>query len=470
MNAATLAAFLAYLLGLFLIAGVAWVRTRDVTDYALGGRTLGPAVTALSAGASDMSGWLLLGLPGAVYLAGVREAWILVGLVAGAWINWLVVAAPLRRATAAEAEGGGALTIPEFLVRRLARDAHPGLVRALRVTATVAVLFFFTFYVSSGLVAGARLFESTLELPYTQALFIGGGVIVAYTVAGGFLAVAWTDFFQGLLMLGALVAVPVVLTVQPGVPMPSPEALDPFRDLGPLAWLSLVAWGLGYFGQPHILARFMAIESEAAVPRARRIGMSWMIVCGIAAVAVGMGGRVWFAPPLRGEDAETVFIALTQTLFLPAFAGVVLAAILAAVMSTIDSQLLVASTALAEDLYRPMLRPAASPRELVHVGRLAVLAVAGVALALALDPDNRVLTLVSYAWAGLGASFGPVILLALHWRPLTAAGALAGMLTGGGTVILWGELSGGLFELYEIVPGFLAGTLVAVGVSRATRD
>jgi sodium/proline symporter len=467
LNAATLTAFLVYLLVLFGIAIVAWHRTRNVTDYALGGRSLGPAVAALSAGASDMSGWLLLGLPGAVYLSGIVEAWIVVGLVAGAWLNWLVVAAPLRRATAAEAVGGGALTLPEFLVRRFGVDAHPGVVRGLRLASTLLILFFFTFYVASGLVAGARLFESSLGLDYLLALFVGGGVIVAYTVAGGFLAVAWTDFFQGLLMLGALVAVPVALATLPQTQPLSAAALDPWAGLSPLAWLSLVAWGLGYFGQPHILARFMAIESAAAVPRARRIGMSWMILSCLASVAVGLGGRTWFGTPLA--EPETVFIALTQVLFHPLVAGVVLAAILAAVMSTIDSQLLVASTALAEDVYRPLIRPDASATELVQVGRIAVLCVAGVALALALDPDSLVLSLVSYAWAGLGASFGPVILLALHWRPLTAIGALAGMVTGGVTVVLWGELDGGLFDVYELLPGFLAGTLAAVLASRATR-
>ncbi|MEE4300450.1 MAG: sodium/proline symporter PutP [Pseudomonadales bacterium] len=468
MDNATLVAFALYLFGLFAIAVQAWRRTHDVSDYALGGRGLGPAVAALSAGASDMSGWLLLGLPGAIYASGLVEGWIVVGLVLGAFANWRLVAAPLRRASAADASGGDApedsLTLPSWFaahLRHTAPETDARLLLAVRAVATTLILFFFTFYVASGLVAGARLFEATLDLDYHLALGIGALVIVAYTVAGGFLAVAWTDFFQGLLMLAALVAVPVMLFgwgeglggSLDGVPMRGEVGLDAFEGLTVMGWVSLVAWGLGYFGQPHVLARFMAIESADAVPRATAIGMGWMLIVSAAAVGVGLGGQLVFPVPL--DNAESVFIELTAALFHPLVAGTVLAAILAAVMSTIDSQLLVASTSLAEDLYRPLRGREASPRELVNVGRAAVLAVALLAIALALDPDSLVLSLVSYAWAGLGASFGPLVLAALYWPRLTAHGALAGMLVGGITVVVWGELSGGLFDLYEIVPGFL---------------
>lgn len=462
MDNATLVAFALYLVGLFAIAVQAWRRTHDVTDYALGGRGLGPAVAALSAGASDMSGWLLLGLPGAIYLSGLAEGWIVVGLVLGAFANWRLVAAPLRRASAADVSGGDApedsLTLPSWFaahLRHTAPDTDPRLLLAVRAVATTLILFFFTFYVASGLVAGARLFEATLELDYHWALGLGALVIVAYTVAGGFLAVAWTDFFQGLLMLAALVAVPVMLFglgQGPDTATAMPE-FDAFSDLTFLGWLSLVAWGLGYFGQPHVLARFMAIESADAVPRATVIGMGWMLIVSAAAIGVGLGGQIVFTTPL--ENAESVFIELTAVLFHPLVAGTVLAAILAAVMSTIDSQLLVASTSLAEDLYRPLRGRDATPGELVNVGRAAVLAVALLAILLALDPGSLVLSLVSYAWAGLGASFGPLVLAALYWPRLTGHGALAGMLVGGITVVVWGELSGGLFDLYEIVPGFL---------------
>ena len=468
MDNATLVAFTLYLVGLFAIAVQAWRRTHDVTDYALGGRGLGPAVAALSAGASDMSGWLLLGLPGAIYASGLVEGWIVVGLLAGALANWRLVAAPLRRSSAADVSGGDApedsLTLPSWFaahLRHCAPDADPRMLLAVRAVATALILFFFTFYVASGLVAGARLFEATLDLDYHWALGLGAIVIVAYTVAGGFLAVAWTDFFQGLLMLGALVAVPVMLFGFGTVETSASPGLDAFEDLTFLGWLSLVAWGLGYFGQPHVLARFMAIESPAAVPRATAIGMSWMLVVAAASIGVGLGGQIVFTEGLANPEA--VFIELTATLFHPLVAGTVLAAILAAVMSTIDSQLLVASTSLAEDLYRPLRGREASPLELVNVGRAAVLAVALVAIALALDPGSLVLSLVSYAWAGLGASFGPLVLAALYWPRLTAHGALAGMLAGGATVVVWGNLSGGLFELYEIVPGFVLAVL-AIGL------
>jgi len=448
LNTATLTAFVLYLIGLFAIAILAWRRTNDVTDYALGGRSLGPGVAALSAGASDMSGWLLLGLPGAVYLSGLVEAWIVVGLVLGAFANWTLVAAPLRRASSGVEDGGsaaqGTLTLPSYFSARLLSldgDTDPRMLLAVRAVATALILFFFTFYVASGLVAGARLFEATLGLDYRVALAVGAVVIVAYTVAGGFLAVAWTDFFQGLLMLVALISVPLMLFGFDTEPRQNPVRLDAFTGLTAVGWVSLVAWGLGYFGQPHILARFMAIESADAVPRATLIGMGWMLLVSAAAVGVGLGG-------------QAVFIELTSVLFHPLIAGMVLAAILAAVMSTIDSQLLVASTSLAEDLYRPLRRGRASPAELMNVGRVAVLVVALIAVALALDPGSLVLSLVSYAWAGLGASFGPVVLASLYWPDLRARGALAGMLTGGITVVVWGELSGGMFDLYEIVPGF----------------
>lgn len=466
LQPATLTAFTAYLLVLFAIGFFAWRRTLGIADYVLGGRSLGPGVTALSAGASDMSGWLLLGLPGAIYLGGLREGWIVVGLLLGAWANWHLVARPLRRASAAADD---ALTLPELLSRVVGAAAEPQRLRQLRLVATILILFFFTFYVAAGLVAGARLFESTLDLDYLHALGIGAAIIVAYTMAGGFLAVSWTDFFQGCLMLLALLAVPLLLfggstDLEPM----APGHLDPFLDLTPLALLSLLAWGLGYFGQPHILARFMAIRHEDELPRARRIGMSWMALATLAAVGVGLGGSAVFGSGMAQaalDEPETVFIALTQLLFHPLVAGIVLAAILAAVMSTIDSQLLVASTSLAEDVYKPWVRPEADSKELVTIGRLAVVGVAVVALLLALNPDNRVLELVSHAWAGLGASFGPVLLLALHWPRLTAAGALAGMLSGGITVVVWSSLAGGLFDVYELLPAFLLAGAVAIVVS-----
>lgn len=451
---ATTAAFTLYLAALFVLALAAWRKTRNETDYVLGGRSLGPAVAALSAGASDMSGWLLLGLPGAVFLGGLTESWIMIGLMLGAYLNWRFVAARLREATGTGDGQGGALTLPAFFAQRA--EGSPRSRRAVRALATILILFFFTFYVSAGLVAGARLFESTLGLSYLTALLLGAGVIVAYTTAGGFLAVAWTDFFQGLLMLGALLLVPALALLAPAnAPLPAGH-LELFSGLTLMGWLSLVAWGLGYVGQPHILARFMALRRASEARQATRIGMGWMILSGLGAVALGLlGPRL--LPDLA--DPETVFIALTQSLLAPAFAGVILAAILAAVMSTIDSQLLVASTALAEDVFA-VLRPTASARARLNVGRGAVLLVAATALALAQDPNSKVLSLVSYAWAGLGASFGPAVLYALYGKGFSARGAFWGMVAGGGTVVLWGQLKWGIFDLYEILPGFAFSFLV----------
>lgn len=469
MEAATLYTFVAYFLVLGIIGFDAWRATRTAEDYILGGRRLGPTVTALSAGASDMSGWLLLGLPGAVYVAGIQESWIVVGLVIGAWCNWRFAAPRIRTYTA---ELGSALTLPEYLARRLGDPSH-----LLRIATTVVIIVFFTFYAAAGLVAGAKLFQSTLGTDYYTALMVGIGVIVAYTAIGGFLAVSWTDAFQATLMLIALCAVPVIVVTElggVGSTLDLLQAQEPAmtmltQNLGIVGLVSLLAWGLGYFGQPHILARFMAIEDVDLMASARRTAMSWMVIITGAAVAVGLTGIAWFGlettPTLTDANAEMIFIRLSQLLFNPWIAGALLAAILAAVMSTIDSQLLVASSALAEDVYRPLIRPDAGDREIVWIGRIAVALIGCVATFIAWDPANQVLALVSYAWAGLGASFGPVILLSLYWNRLSRYGALAAMLAGGAVVVIWKQLEGGWFDVYEILPGFVAASAVAIVVS-----
>ncbi|HEX9626946.1 MAG TPA: sodium/proline symporter PutP [Acidiferrobacterales bacterium] len=459
--------FVVYLAAMLLIGLLAYARTRDLSDYLLGGRRLGSGVAALSAGASDMSGWLLLGLPGYAYLAGLEAGWIAVGLLIGTYLNWRLVAARLRAATVA---AGDALTLPDYFERRFDDDT-----RALRVIAAFFILLFFTFYASSGLVAGGKLFEAVFGLPYLYAVGLGAVAIVAYTFLGGFLAVSWTDVVQALLMLAALIAVPVAALAQSGAAGLdaglSAALLNPFTDrngdaLGAIAIVSLLGWGLGYFGQPHILARFMAIDRIEGLVRARRIAMVWVTLTLTGALLAGLSGIGLIAPPLAGADSEKVFIALIDLLFHPLLAGVCLAAILAAIMSTADSQLLVASAALSEDFYKALLRPRAGARELIWVGRGAVVLMAAVALALALNPDARVLELVAYAWAGFGAAFGPAILLSLHWRAMTRHAALAGMLVGGVTVIVWKQLHGGVFDVYELVPGFLLSFAVIVLVSR----
>lgn len=461
---ATLVTFAVYLIVLLAIGAIGYRATRNLADYMLGGRRLGPGVAALSAGASDMSGWLLLGLPGAIYASGLNQVWIAIGLTVGAYLNWQFVAKRLRVYTFT---ANDAITVPDFLQKRFEDQRQ-----ALGVVASLIILLFFAFYTSAGMVAGAKLFEATFGFDYHTALWIGGGIIVAYTFLGGFLAVSWTDFLQGLLMFAALLIVPIIAFQALGGWQPTVTAIDRidpsynelFHDMSLFAIISLAAWGLGYFGQPHIIVRFMALRDAAEVPRARLIGMSWMILSLLGAVLVGYVGIAYFADsPL--EDAEKVFIALVTALTHPWIAGILLAAILAAVMSTIDSQLLVASSALTEDIYKAFLRPRASETELLWVGRLAVVAIAVIALLIASDPQAQVLGLVAYAWGGFGAAFGPVILFSLFWRRMTGTGALAGIIVGALTVVIWKQLAGGIFEMYEILPGFILASVAIVGVS-----
>ena len=466
--------FALYILAMVGIGFVAWRRTRSLDDYILGGRSLGSFVTALSAGASDMSGWLLLGLPGAMYAGGLSEGWIAVGLVIGAWCNWKYVAGPLRVYTE---RSRNALTLPDYFTHRFEDRS-----KLLRILSAVVILVFFAIYSASGIVAGARLFESVFGVPYAQALWVGAAATILYTMVGGFLAVSWTDTVQATLMIFALVLTPIVVVIATGGPAASlavieqanPANVDWLRGASVVGIISLLAWGLGYFGQPHILARFMAADSVKSIPAARRIGMTWMVLCLGGAMAVGFFGIAWFAAHPDQAAAvqanpERVFIALSQVLFNPWVAGILLSAILAAIMSTLSCQLLVCSSALTEDFYKGFLRKGAGQRELVWVGRLTVLLVALLAIWLARDPDSRVLGLVSYAWAGFGAAFGPVVILSLFWRRMTRDGALAGMLTGAVTVIAWKQLFAASTGLYEMVPGFVLATVAILLVSRFGR-
>ena len=469
MTASTplLVTFGLYLIAMVMIGFIAWRSTRNFDDYILGGRSLGSFVTALSAGASDMSGWLLMGLPGALYLTGLSEAWIAIGLTVGAYLNWRFVAGPLRVYTE---RTRNALTLPDYFTHRFADDR-----RLLRIFSALVILVFFAVYCASGIVAGARLFESVFGVPYAQALWYGAAATIAYTLIGGFLAVSWTDTVQASLMIFALVLTPVIVIMSNGGIQPSlalieqvdPARLDWVGAGGLMAVVSAAAWGLGYFGQPHILARFMAADHVSSIPKARRIGMTWMVLCLAGAIAVGFFGIAHYAahPEAAGpvsQNPERVFITLAEQLFNPWIAGVLLSAILAAVMSTLSCQLLVCSSAITEDFYRGFVRPNAGQRELVWIGRAAVLAVSLLAIAIARDPDSRVLGLVSYAWAGFGAAFGPVVILSLVWQRMTRNGALAGMVAGALTVILWKQTGS---AMYEIVPGFIVATLAIVVAS-----
>ncbi len=463
--------FIVYLVVVLAIGVIAWRRTADLKDYILGGRRLGRLVTALSAQASDMSGWLLLGLPGYAYLAGLESVWLVAGLLTGTWLNWRFTARRLREATESY---GDAITLPEYLQRRFA-DPSGG----LRLLSAAVVLIFFTFYTASGLVAGGKLFEEVFGLSYTWAVTAGAAAVLGYTFLGGFLAVSWTDALQGLLMFAALVVVAAMGVAALGgfegmsqaLAAKNPELLDAFTDVAgtPMTWIaviSLLGWGLGYFGQPHILARFMAARSAGQLTDSRRIAMAWVIVALAAATVVGLSGSAFLEVPLEGADSEKVFIAMATVLLHPVVAGVCLAGILAAVMSTADSQLLVASSAVSEDLYRDWLRPGADRKELLWVGRFAVVGIAVGAFILAMEPDSKVLDLVAYAWAGFGASFGPTIIGSLYWPRMSRAGAYAGIVAGAVTVVVWKQLSGGIFDLYEIVPGVLVSALAVAILGR----
>ncbi|MBD9424467.1 sodium/proline symporter PutP [Pseudomonas sp. PDM15] len=471
MTASTpmLITFVVYIAAMVFIGLFAYLRTKNLSDYILGGRSLGSFVTALSAGASDMSGWLLMGLPGAVYLSGLSEGWIAIGLIAGAWLNWLFVAGRLRVQTE---HNGNALTLPDYFTNRFEDNS-----KLLRIFSAVVILVFFTIYCASGVVAGARLFESTFGMSYETALWAGAAATIAYTFIGGFLAVSWTDTVQASLMIFALILAPVMVMVATGgmdstfaaIQLEDATNFDMLKGATFVGVISLLAWGLGYFGQPHILARFMAADSVKSIPAARRISMTWMILCLGGAVAVGFFGIAYFAanPQLAGpvtENPERVFIELSKILFNPWIAGVLLSAILAAVMSTLSCQLLVCSSALTEDFYKAFLRKGASQVELVWVGRAMVLLIALISIWLASNPENRVLGLVAYAWAGFGAAFGPVVILSLVWKGMTRNGALAGMIVGAVTVVVWKNWVG--MGLYEIVPGFILGTIAILVFSR----
>ncbi len=451
-----LPSFIGYLLVLVMIAVYAGTRTSNMNDYSIGGRSLSSSVTALSAGASDMSGWLLLGLPGAIYVGGLVESWILVGLVVGAWINWTYVANRLRVASTLY---GDAITIPQFLALRTGATS-----KSLAIVASIALIVFFTVYVSAGFVASAKLFESVLGIEYMWGLLIGVAVVMTYTAIGGFLAVSWTDTFQALLMMVVLVAVPTIalsfdVNVDPSLGGTTVEATQNtwnWEAYSILGVVGLLAWGLGYFGQPHILARFMAIRESNAMRSARAIGMSWMVLSSVGAVAVGYAAIVLF-PVL--PDEELALIVLSEIVLSPWIAGIVVAAILAAVMSTVDSQLMVVSTVLVNDVVNPQTKQ-------LLLSRVCVIAVALVAALFALDPNSRIFDIVSLAWAGIGSSFGSCVIFCLFYRGTTSKSLIAAIVTGMVVTIAWHYLKGGIFDVYELLPAFGLASLALYVVAR----
>jgi len=476
LETGTILALVIYFVAMLAIGLYAYRQSSsNLSEYMLGGRKLGPGVTALSAGASDMSGWLLMGLPGALYLMGISQVWMAFGLIIGAWLNYLLLAPRFRVFTELAKDS---ITLPDYLENRF--DDHT---RMLRLISALVIVVFFTLYTAYGVVAGGKLFESVFGMDYLFGLMLTAGVVIAYTLLGGFLAVSMTDFVQGIIMFLALVLVPMVALDVVGGVTPvlnivaelNPNHLDIFTGTSALGIVSLMAWGLGYFGQPHIIVRFMAIRSVKDFPVARRIGMSWMIVSLLGAVATGFIG-IAYIKQTGGElkDPETIFIVMSQALFHPFIAGFLLAALLAAVMSTISSQLLVTSSALVQDFYKTFLHKTASDRHLVNMGRGSVFLVAVVAIVIALDRSSSILGLVSNAWAGFGAAFGPLVLISLYWRRMNQWGALAGMIIGAGTVLLWiygpFSIDGQTLDqwLYAMVPGVIASALAIVLVSKLT--
>ncbi|EKR6990133.1 sodium/proline symporter PutP [Campylobacter coli] len=464
--------FVAYAALMLYIGFYFYRQNKNTEDYFLGGRSLGPVVSALSAGASDMSGWLLMGLPGALYASGLIESYIAIGLSIGALLNWSFVAKRLRIYTSVIANS---ITIPDYFETRFDDDKH-----ILRIVCAIVILIFFTFYVSSGLVGGAKLFEATFGIRYEYALTTGTLIIVAYTFLGGYKAVCWTDLLQGLLMMGALIVVPAVMLYHLGgfgeamavIEEIKPNALSMGEGIGALSIVSALAWGLGYFGQPHILVRFMSIRSTKDIPAATFVGISWMVISLIGACFIGLLGIAYVHKfELTLQDPEKIFIVMSQLLFNPWIAGILLSAILAAIMSTASSQLLVSSSTIAEDFYKRIFNKEASNKTVMNLGRIGVLLVALVAFVISTDKESSVLSIVAYAWAGFGASFGSVMLFSLFWSRMTRIGAILGMVTGAVMVVLWKNYLAELFNfpIYEIVPGFVAASAVIIIASLLTQ-
>jgi sodium/proline symporter len=473
MPTATLITFIAYFIVLLGIGFFFYRKSGNIEDYLLGGRGMGSWVTALSAQASDMSGWLLMALPGAIYLGGIEKTWIATGLFIGTALNWKLISARLRVYT----EQTKAITLPCFFEARF-RDPT-GL---LRIVSAIIILMFFAIYASSGLVATGLLFESTFNVQYHLAVIIGGLIIIAYTFLGGFLAVCWTDLLQGALMVFAIIIVPALTYNSAGGVKAITDAMaskDISTSLMPNGGtlpvsicmiISSMAMGLGYFGQPHILVRFMSIKSVDKLGKSMTIAIVWVFLSLCGVVIVGLIGIAMF-DGLSGGEEEKVFIFMIGDLFNPWFGGILLAAIFSAIMSTIDSQLLVSSSALSEDFYSKAIKREASEREIVLVGRGCVIVISIIALVMAMDRDSTILEIVSYAWGGFGAAFGPLVLFALYSKKTTWQSALAGMVTGTVVLVLWKQV--GLSEkMYEIVPGFIANclTIFLINVFIAQKD
>lgn len=461
-------AFILYLVLMMSIGLYYSRRQKNLSSYILGDRQLGPWLTSMSAEASDMSGWMLMGLPGYAYLHGLSAFWTGIGLIVGTWANWVLVSQRLRNYTEV---ADNSLTIPDYLSNRF-EDRKNG----LRLICALFIILFFIIYTSSGFVAAGKLFNTIFGIPYLHALLLGAFVVVFYTFLGGFSAVALTDFIQGTMMFFTVLYVPVAATIALGGPMPTLDILSKegsdffsfFPDSTGISALlvmivSSLGWGLGYFGQPHILVKFMAIGDPKELKKSTRIAMTWVLLSLSFAIAIGVVGKAYLSTPLENANAERVFILMAESLSAPFITGIIWSAILAAIMSTSSSQLLVTSSAVSRDLFQAFLKKDASEKTLIHVSRLSVLLVSAIAVYLGSDPNSYIFSIVSYAWAGFGACFGATVLLSLYWKRMTLKGAYAGVIVGGLTVLIWKHFE--WFGLYELVPGFFFSVAAIVIVS-----
>ena len=480
----TIAVFILYLLMMLGIGAYFSKKANSLNAYYLGNRGMNKWVVAMSAQASDMSGWLLMGLPGAIFVSGFSEAWIGIGLVVGTYLNWKIVGRRLRKYSHF---CGDSITLPDFFSNRF-RD-NKGIIR---VIASIFILAFFLFYTVSGFVACAKLFGTIFGMSYTTGLILGAVVVVSYTFMGGFFAVCWTDFIQASMMLIAVLVIPMMIMSGSGGFAPTMDAVNaqnPYlmslftnattgKSIGLIALISSLSWGLGYFGMPHILVRFMSIKNAEEIKDSRRIAMTWVTICLGAVVMIALLGV---------DDPERIFMILCQTLCHPVIAAILMAAILAAIMSTSDSQLLVSASAFSNDLYKHLFRKNASNKEVMWVSRGVVVLITLIAVIVAMQgaPSadgvkqgksflDVVMSLVSFAWGGFGATFGPIMLLALFWKRTTLAGAISGMLVGGITTFVWkfylSSFSAEIFQIYELVPGFILSFVTIVIVSLCTKE
>lgn len=473
-------ALIIYFVAMLSIGVVFFLRSGSKTDkdYFLGGRSMGPWVTAMSAQASDMSAWLLMGLPGSILAFGLGQAWIGIGLAIGTALNWILVARRLRRFSQA---ANDSITLPQYLSNRFATKS-----KGLQVACAVVFLVCFTLYVASAFVAGADVFTSLFDIDKSLAMLIFAAILIIYTFLGGFKAVCWTDFFQGILMLIAVLAVPIIIALTKDlntalleVPVLSADGtvytfVANLFSAPPVEIISGLAWGLGYFGMPHILVRFMAIKKPSMAKKSAIVAITWVVIALAAVIVIAVFGRMLVGIELLSVGKQSmVFVTLSRSLFPPFIAGILLSAIIAASMSTADSQLLVASSSFTSDIYKPLIRKDASDKETLWVGRGVVLIIAVIAYFIASsegDGAQAIMNLVENAWAGFGSAFGSVVILSLFWRRFTYKGALAGVIAGAVTDVLWLIFLSSVTGIYEIIPGFIASMIAAVAATLLDKE